>query len=112
MSRCTALAALFKLAEQLQIGANTMDNPNDPFSVHLGRYSQHRKVFVEPIPVLFQKLTKNLAHMPNATFVNAAISNKTEGGHQRDPTLRQCQECNCTIQNPCISCQELHRPAI
>lgn len=63
----------------MQIGANTMDNPNDPFLVHLGKYNHHRKVFMEPIPAYFQKLKQNLASMPNTTFINVAISS-TQGG--------------------------------
>ena len=56
-----------------------MDNPNDPFLVHLGKFNNHRKVFVEPIPGLFQKLKNNLASMPNTTFINAAVNSAAEG---------------------------------
>ncbi|EIE21830.1 hypothetical protein COCSUDRAFT_56281 [Coccomyxa subellipsoidea C-169] len=56
-----------------------MDNPNDPFLVHLGKYERHRKIFVEPIPVLFHQLKQNLGNMTNATFINAAISSMAEG---------------------------------
>ncbi|CAL8471665.1 g11207 [Coccomyxa elongata] len=69
---------MFPSGTYLQIGANTMDNPNDPFLVHLGKYNHHRKVFMEPIPAYFQKLKQNLASMPNTTFINAAISS-TQG---------------------------------
>lgn len=69
------------LLQNLQIGANTMDNPNDPLAAHLDKYSAHRKVFVEPVPPLYNRLRKNLVAMPNTTFINAAVSNKTEGVH-------------------------------
>lgn len=56
-----------------------MNNSNDPLISSLDRYGAYRKVFVEPIPPLFEQMQKNLAHLSEATFVNAAISSAGEG---------------------------------
>lgn len=61
----------------LQIGSNTIDplaNSNDPMLQFLPKFSNWRKIFVEPIPPLFKELQKNILHYGNATAITAAIS--------------------------------------
>ncbi len=63
----------------LQVGSNTMNNSNDPLISSLEKYGAYRKIFVKSIPPLFEQLQKNLAHLPDATFVNAAFSSAGQG---------------------------------
>ena len=69
----------------LIIGANAGATATDPIFEHLktSKLKHIDKVFVEPIPALFQQLQNNIAAMPRATAVQAAIapsslSRKTE----------------------------------
>lgn len=63
----------------LQIGANTLDpkgstyQVDDPLLRYLPSFSDFRKVFVEPVPPLFEQLKKHTQNIPNADLVNAAI---------------------------------------
>ncbi len=50
-----------------------MNNSNDPLLSMLDRYEAFKKVFVEPVPPLFDQLQKNMAHLSDTTFVNVAI---------------------------------------
>ena len=63
----------------LVIGANVGDTWNDPLWAMIRTDRTFHKVFVEPIPVLFKQLEKNVAaaNMTNASLVNAAISDTT-----------------------------------
>lgn len=79
-----AVASGVEGATWLQIGANTMDaalNGNDPLMGLLERIPTWRKLFVEPIPPLYQKLESNVRRWPNATAINLAIS--------PDPTITE-----------------------
>lgn len=69
----------------VQIGANTMDNKNgnDPLKLYLGRIAGWRKIFVEPVPTLYEGLKHSIRQWPNSTAVNVAIS--------PDPTVAQNQ---------------------
>ena len=62
-----------------QVGSNTMNNSNDPLLSMLDRYEAFKKVFVEPVPPLFDQLQKNMAHLSDTTFVNVAISTDGKG---------------------------------
>ena len=63
----------------LQIGANTLDplghtyQVEDPLLQYLPLFDAYRKVLVEPIPPLFEKLKNNTKNMPHTELVNAAI---------------------------------------
>jgi len=64
-----------------------MNNSNDPFRNKIENFDGYRKVFVEPIPPLFEQLKKNLVHLPDTTFVNAAVvaeTGKNVGGERSD----------------------------
>lgn len=66
----------------LQIGANTLDPDGasqkifDPLLGMLPSFKGYRKVFVEPIPRLYEQLMRNVEKMglQNTTCVNAAIT--------------------------------------
>jgi FkbM family methyltransferase len=65
----------------LQIGANTLDpvqNANDPFMHYLSKFPSWRKIFVEPIPLLFAKLEQAVKTWPNSTAINNALSTRKD----------------------------------
>lgn len=75
----SAIPKTFSSGTWLQIGANTLDplghtyQVEDPLLQYLPLFDAYRKVLVEPIPPLFEKLKNNTKHMPNTELVNAAI---------------------------------------
>jgi len=73
-----ATPALSHAQTAVIVGANRGDIPNDPSFSYLANSPHIRKVFVEPIPHLFKLLQRNVAKLPNASAVNAAIT--TAGG--------------------------------
>jgi len=81
------MAEVYPTGTWLQIGANTLDPDGnkdeifDPLQGFLPLFESYRKVFVEPVPSLFQKLEHNTRGMPNVHLVNAAIvdTNSTTG---------------------------------
>jgi len=71
-----AIPEIWPTGSWVQIGASTLDpdlNKNDPFKEFLSLYQHYSKYFVEPIPELAEKLQRNVADMPHAHVIPAAI---------------------------------------
>lgn len=69
----------------LIIGANVGSNYNDDaWGSLVSHYADWVKIFVEPIPPLFEKLKQNTAHLNNTVLVNAAVVplDKPEGNQE------------------------------
>lgn len=74
-----ALTTQYRKGAVLIIGANEGKVDNDPtFKMLTSKTAEQlHKVFVEPIPWLFNKLQQNLAGIPHTHAVQAAISNQS-----------------------------------
>ena len=75
----TRLATHYSSGAILVIGANQGPTGTDPsFEILGGEDAEHlHKIFVEPVPYLFKKLSHNIRNIARAKAVNVAVTNQS-----------------------------------